>query len=227
MQKIFVEARANLDLKLSKADIAKLPKRIGLLTTVQHIHRISELKKEIEKTGREVFLSEGKKTKYPGQVLGCDVHAAESIKGKVDAFLYVGSGKFHPLGIALAAGKPVFCFNPYSKKFEQLDESEVEKIKKRRKGAVVKFLDAKNIGILASIKPGQFMLKEALELKKKLKKTGKEGYVLLFDTLDFGELENFPFIECFINMACPRITEDYALIKKPIANYKEIEQYLK
>ena len=77
-----------------------LPKKVGLVTTVQHKHELKKIKELIEKTG--------KKTVIGGQILGCDVNAAKKIKSKVDAFLYIGSGEFHPLGVALETNKKVF-----------------------------------------------------------------------------------------------------------------------
>ena len=39
------------------------------------------------------------KQKYKAQILGCDTTAAEKIKDKVDAYLYIGTGKFHPIAL--------------------------------------------------------------------------------------------------------------------------------
>ncbi|MCX6709347.1 MAG: diphthamide synthesis protein [Candidatus Woesearchaeota archaeon] len=227
MQKIFIEAHSKVKISLPGGEISKLPKRIGLFTTVQHIREMPKVREELEKNGKIVLTGKGKRTAYPGQVLGCDAYGAERISGEVDAFLYIGSGKFHPIGIALSGKKPVFCFDPFSKRFEKLDEKEVEKVIKKKKGALVKFLSSNEIGLLVSIKPGQSIIRNAILAKGKIEKLGKRCYILLFDTLDFSELDNFPFIECFVNMACPRISEDYLLMKKPVAEYNEISAYLK
>ena len=58
------------------------------------------------------------------------------------------------------------------------------------------------IGILVSTKPGQYNLKEAIKIKKQIK---KESYIFFFNKLEEFELENFPDIEYWINTACPRI----------------------
>jgi diphthamide biosynthesis enzyme Dph1/Dph2-like protein len=49
-------------------------------------------------------------------------------------------------------------------------------------------------------------MKKAHDLERKY--PDKKFYLLLFDTLDFAQLENFNFIECFVNTACPRISYD-------------------
>jgi diphthamide biosynthesis enzyme Dph1/Dph2-like protein len=43
------------------------------------------------------------------------------------------------------------------------------------------------------------------------------------DTLDFAGLENFPFVECFVNTACPRIGYDeWENLRKPIINADDV-----
>ena len=92
---------------------------------------------------------------------------------------------------------------------------------KKQKGALMKFMSSKEVGVLISTKPGQYNTKKAHELETKF--PDKNFYFLLFDTLDFAELENFPFIECFVNTACPRISYDEAdKIIKPVINVDEL-----
>ena len=153
---------------------------------------------------------------YETQVLGCDQSAAGNIKDKVDAFLYIGDGNFHPLGVALKTKKPVFCFNPITEKFIKIKKTDIAKIEKRKKANYLKFLSSDNIGILVSTKPGQQNLKKAIRLKKKMK--NKKCYILLFDTLNVQELENFPFIQSWVNTACPRISDE-----KNIINIEDIK----
>ena len=220
MKLMFVEARYKKKVTMSK-HISKLPSKIGLITTVQFIGQIKEVKSELEKCEKKVFLGKGNHTIYSGQVLGCDVDAAVSIEKKVDAFLYIGSGLFHPIAISLKTKKQVFTFNPLTEKFSKIDRKEAEKINKRKKGALIKFLSSKEVGVVVTTKPGQKQLKEAFELKNKFK--DKNFYFLIFDTIDFNQLENFPFVECFVNTACPRIALDDSInISKSIINLKDI-----
>jgi len=221
---MFVEARYNNPVFIGK-HVLKLPEKIGLVTTVQFIGQIKKIKSELEKKGRKVFLGKGKHTKYNGQVLGCDVQAAVSVEKKVDAFFYIGSGLFHPTAISLKTKKDVFTFNPLTNKFNKMDKNQAEKINKKNKGALIKFLSSKEIGVIVTTKPGQEQLKKALGLKNKFK--DKNFYFLIFDTIDFGQLENFPFIECFVNTACPRIALDDSIkISKAIINLEDITKII-
>jgi len=57
-----------------------------------------------------------------------------------------------------------------------------------------------------------------LDLLKK-KYEDKKFYTFIAETIDLNQLENFPFIECWVNTACPRIAED----KKGMININEIK----
>ena len=130
------------------------------------------------------------------------------IQDKVDAFLYIGSGEFHPLGVAMITNKDVFTFNPVTSVFSKLNKENIEKYNKNKKIKKIKFLSADNIGILVSTKPGQYSYRKAVEIKNKIEKKGKNCYIFVFDTLDAREMENFPFIDFWVNTACPRIADD-------------------
>jgi len=161
------------------------------------------------------------KQKNKGQVLGCDVSAAIKIQNKVDALLYIGSGRFHPIGVAINTKKDVFIFNPATNIFSKLDEKEIEKYKKNKKVRYVKFLHANNIGILVSTKLGQCSYKKAVGIKKNLEGKGKKAFIFAFDTLNSNEMENFPFIDFWVNTACPRIANDED--KKNVIDMNELD----
>lgn len=215
MKVMFIETRSDLDIKLPDSCLKKLPKTIALFTTVQHIHKIEDAKSFLERNGRVVILLKGKHSRHQGQMVGCDTF---KFNKDAQAFLYIGTGEFHPLQLSLIQDKPVFVFNPGSGKFYKMDKKKVGKLKRRKRGSYMKFLDSEEIGVLISTKPGQMDLKKALELKEKYK--DKNFYYLIFNTLNFSELENFPFVQCFVNTACPRIV--YDKLNKPIVNIDDI-----
>lgn len=225
MKTMYIKAEIEEDvLPAVEANLDKLPEKIGLLTTAQHISQFDDIKKFLEEKGKAVFVGDSKKTTYPGQILGCDFEAAKKIADKVDSFLYIGTGRFHPLGIVMYTGKKVLAANPLTKEIREFDKKDTEKIEKRKKGALVKFYSAENIGIIVSTKPGQNRMKDALELKRDFKKKGKNAYIFITDTLDFSEIENFPFVDCYVNTMCPRIgLDDTIRIAKPIINIDDLD----
>ena len=220
MKIMMVEGRYTGNIDLSKLDTGILPRKIGLATTVQFLNHADEIRDFLAMSGKEVFIGKIRQ-KYEGQLLGCDQGGAEKIKDEVDAFLYVGTGVFHPLGIAINIDKEVFCYDPIHAIMSKIDSEQVKKYNAKRKGAYLKFLEADEIGILVSLKPGQNNFKKAVELKKQLK--DKNGYIFAFDTLDFNQIENFPFMQCWVNTACNRILDDYSKFPKLLVDLSDIE----
>jgi len=189
MKTLFIEAKSGLDItKVLKK--VKVKGRAGLVTTIQHLHKLKQAKKIIPDSI------------IGGQVLGCDVSAAEKIKDEVDVFIYIGTGAFHPLGVALKTGKEVIVANPLTENVSKISKKDIEDHKRRVKGKYLKFLSAEKVGILVSTKPGQYQLEKALEFQRRLE---KPSYIFLADTFSENELENYPDIDIFINTACPRM----------------------
>ncbi|OIO41933.1 hypothetical protein COU56_00980 [Candidatus Pacearchaeota archaeon CG10_big_fil_rev_8_21_14_0_10_31_9] len=186
--------------------------------------------KELEKINIKVYITKAKRTSKPMQILGCDAYHNsfhEDIISKSDAILYLGDGYFHPKALLLAQIKgqkikPVIMWNPISKTLEILDEKIILEQMKKYKRNLKMFINAKSIGILVTIKPGQNYLMTAKRLKEFLEKQGKKAYIFIDNNLDLRHLENYPFIDAWVNTACPRIgTDDIVNIKQPLINIKE------
>ena len=224
MKTIFVPVRYTGKVELDKSIIARLPQTIGLVGTVQFVNALPQVQKQLEQAGKKALIGKGYQP-AAGQILGCDISSAKNIDTDVEGYLYIGDGHFHPISLGVFQ-KPVFCYNPYAKQFKQLDTADLKKFEQRRKGAYLKFLSSERIGILVSTKQGQNNLKRAMLAKKKLEQKGKQAFIFLFDTLDFVELENFPFIECFVNTACPRIFDDFSKFPKPVINLQDVQKEL-
>jgi 2-(3-amino-3-carboxypropyl)histidine synthase len=226
---MFVEARKIIKAedkeqieKAVKKFVKKFPKikKICLIASVQYIDFLKEFKRCLNKNAKKVFIGKGGLTIYPGQIIGCDVSAGKKFEKRVDAFLLLGSGRFHALQLALCTKKPIFTW--HCNGVCQIDEQEVEKLMNRRKAAVTKFLAAKEIGIIVSIKSGQTRLKEAIMLKNKLEKAGKEAFLFIADTIDIDELENFS-CQAWLNTACPAMVFD----STKLVNWQEVKKFLK
>lgn len=219
METMFIEAKYGEKFTLPTEIINKLPKTVTLATTVQFIDSLEGIKQQLEEVNKTVKLFNGDHAKYPGQILGCSLNKQEN----TEAFLYIGTGEFHPKAILLNQNKPVFSYNPFTQSLKQLTEEDIEIIKKRQKGAYLKYKTSTNIGILVSTKPGQNHLNLAEKLKQKLKSEDKSPYIFIADTLNFSDLENFPFIECWVNTMCPRIGfDDTVRLEKPLINIQEL-----
>ena len=213
----YKEIREKIEIPLDKIIIKE--KRIGLVSTLQFIDYLDKIKEFLEKNGKTIRIGKGKS--YAGQILGCDSSAAKTIEKEVDAFLYIGSGNFHPLGLALQTDKPVYFFNVEKNKMEDLKQLK-EKFLKQKYATIAMAKDAKTFGILVSVKPGQMNLKLAKEIKNKLESKGKKAYILVFNEIKPEKLEGLE-LDCCINTACLRIAIDNRTdFKKPILNPDEI-----
>ncbi|MGC9345218.1 MAG: diphthamide biosynthesis enzyme Dph2, partial [Candidatus Bathyarchaeales archaeon] len=131
---IYVEARATV--KVDDAVEKALPMlekwhKIGLTTTVQHVQILDNVKEILLHAGKTVIIGDAGRMNYPGQVIGCDYSNAKSIAKNVGAFLFVGSGRFHALGVALSTSKPTIVADPYEERAYSVDE-EARKILKQR-----------------------------------------------------------------------------------------------
>jgi len=215
MKFVFVPSKFSYIASFNAINLRLLPNIIGLVSTVQFSSSLPQLKKYLEARGKKVIISKSQNPCLePGQVLGCDVTSADNIQDKVQAFLYIGSGKFHPLAIAtsLKQSKPIFIFNPLTNEFSHLDKNDIDKIMARKRGQKLKFLSSETFGILVSTKPGQEKLKQAQELKNKLEKQKKKAYIFLFNDLDINQTENFPQVQCWINTACPGLSREQPFV---------------
>jgi len=200
-------------LEALERNIALLSKydRIGLVSTAQHANQLQRLADFIQSKGKEAHVG--------GQVLGCNQEAAFSLDHKVDAFLYVGSGLFHPLGISAKAEKPVIILNPYSGTMSQLPSSARERWLRRQKGRIAKAYAAETYGVLVSTKTGQFSLGRAFDVIERLKSRGKRAFLFAGEELNPANL--LPFrVDCWVNTACPRIVDDE--FDKPVVNAAEL-----
>ena len=221
MKIMMVEGRYTGKIDLSGLHPEALPQKLGLISTVQFIDQIPLIQSALEKAGKQVFVDKMRQ-KYDTQLLGCDQGAAIKNKDQVDAYLYFGTGVFHPLGVVIATEKDVHCYDPLSGIQTIIPKEKGMKMNQKRKAAYTAFLHAQKLGVLVSIKPGQNHFKRAMALKNQL--SDKEVYIFVSDTIDFSQLEHFPFIDCWVNTACNRIMDDAEKFPKPLVDLADIEK---
>ncbi len=223
MELMFIEAKAREKVTLPRRLLRLLPQKVCIATDVQFVHQMGSLKEQLEAAGKTAFVIRGAHAKYAGQVLGCS-HLKLECPESTEAFLYVGDGLFHPKALLLGSSRDIYVYNPFSKESGKLPHSEAELIKRHEKAAITKFLHSGKVGILISTKAGQMGVQAGPGAMNSLEKRfpDKKFYLLAFDTLDFSQLENFPFIECFVSTACSRLVDDYERFPKPVVNMAAI-----
>jgi len=220
---VFIEARSRVS--VAEAVEASLPllkgySVVGLITTVQHVHKLDEVRSLLLRAGRAVMVGDAGRMKYAGQVIGCDYSNAKVIAGDVDAFLFVGGGRFHALGAYLATGKPVIVADPYERRAYSIVE-EAERLIRRRWACVCEAAEAQTFGVLIGLKSGQQRRGEAIRLKDLLESRGRTAILLALREITPKALMQFPSIEAYINTACPRVSIDDTGFLRPVLTPEE------
>ena len=212
------------DFAFIDAAAALLPRRVGLLTTVQFRGWLPAVKERLEKAGHEVRTGEpDRRVAYAGQLLGCDYHTATMIEKDVDGYLYVGTGDFHPLGVAmLLPHKPIVIADPERGTARDLGDLR-DHILRQRHAAITRAHDAQVFGVIVSKKPGQARMELARDLKALAETHGRRASIFLMDLVSPEFLEGYR-VDAWVNTACPRIAiEDVLQYKKPILTPQELE----
>jgi len=221
---IFLEARMNDDLRsvVEKAALALKAKRVGVTTTIQHVHKLSQVQEALKAKGIEGLLGPaGGRVRHAGQVLGCSYNTARSLD--VEEYLFIGTGQFHPLGIALATGKRVVVADPVTCEVSEID---TDPTLRRRFGAISRAGEAKRFAILVSKKPGQKRMDLATRLKALGEAKGREMFLVYLDNIEPDRLLNLG-AEAAVSTACPRVAlDDAAKYKIPILTPPEFEVLL-
>lgn len=234
MDFLFLEAPYAGEVKLCSETLKYLKKKkykiIALYASIQFVHNLENVKKQLQKEGVVIITSHAKRTHVSGQLLGCDVfHDSLNLKkeesAKIDAYLYIGDGKFHPYALAYAQKerpelKEVICNDPIHNSMVVVNHTEIKAVLGRYKASLVRFLSSRNVGVVITIKPGQEYLQQSFVLEKQYPE--KRFYYFIDDTVSFNQLENFPFINVWVNTACPRIgIDDQKQFRKGVINLSD------
>ncbi len=217
MDILHVEAKYQRIIALPQEFIAKLPKTIALFTTVQFIDSLPIMQKQLSNAGKKVILQQPRHTQYKGQLLGCSTNLELH-----DDALYIGTGLFHPKALLLRNDISVYTYDPISGKDAVYTKEVAQSIRKKVLGAYAKFIASKHIGVLITLKPGQ----QKAYLAKNLEKDypDKEFYYFVDNTFQLQELENFPFIDTYLNTMCERMGYDDMTVEgMSLLNIEDLE----
>jgi len=221
----YFEARMDLDIEgvVRKAlGLLEPYRRVGLATTVQHVHVLPRVAKLVREAGHEAVIGRaGGRVPYDGQVLGCDFTTALAVRDQVDAFLVLGS-RFHAIGVAIATGKPTVLANPYEQAAEDVGR-EARRVLARRYASIEEAREARCYGVIIGLKLGQMRLGLALKARELLLSAGREVILLAVSEVRPEYLADFRNIDAFVNTACPRLSlEDAGAFDRPLLTFPEL-----
>ncbi len=221
---LYIQTRSSADpLPAVELALSNLPEKVGVVTTTQHIHTLSNVIEFLEKNGIKVHVGKGDgRTFTAGQVLGCNTSSARAVADEVDVFLYVGTGNFHPLAITIATGKGVVIADPVTGEVRRIEELK-NKVLKQRFGIIELAKNAKRFGIVLSTKIGQRRERATFDIKETLEGYGKEAVIVEMNSVTPQKLDAFG-LDCWVSTVCPRLAvDDYALFSKPLISPVELE----
>lgn len=225
MKTVHLVTKADINVDIPQSLIEKLPTKVALFTTAQLLHTYDEMKKQLTNAGKEVISIKTIHTRKPGQLLGCNLQSFKDYtKDEFDAILYIGDGFFHPKALMWKNDAPSFLYNPFTQEEYEASPEDIKRIRHKHAAGLAAFKMAKTVGVIIPVKPGgQMYLKWALELKELYP---EKTFINLVDyNVDFAGLENFPFIEVFVNTACPRIAfDDASSLPKPVVNLEDVSE---
>ena len=218
---VYFEARMPGDLKdaVERSIPLLRGKKIGVATTVQHVHKLDDALEVLQDHGLQGVVGPAcGRARYPGQVLGCSFG---TIKGlEVGEYLFLGTGRFHPLGIALSTGKRVIASDPVTGEVAEIDP---DPMLRRRWGAIARAMDSKKIAVIVSKKPGQRRWETARKIVDLGKTKGRDMVLVYVDNIEPDRLINLG-VDAAVSTACPRIAlDDAAKYNIPVLTPQEFE----
>ncbi|GAA0284300.1 diphthamide biosynthesis enzyme Dph2 [Halobacterium noricense] len=214
---IYVPLFSNVDVEpIMEQAVEELDEEdVGLVTTAQHMNLFGEMKAWLGDRGYEVHTRKGDdRLTHEGQVLGCNYASADI---DADQVLYVGGGKFHPLGLAMEhPEKKVVIADPVN---NSVSVADTEKFLKQRYATVHKAMSAEKWGVIFCTKIGQGRWDQANEIVE----NNDNAYLITMDEVTPDRLRNFD-MDAFVNTGCPRITtDDGPQFHKPMVTPGEYE----
>ncbi|MGC9308455.1 MAG: diphthamide biosynthesis enzyme Dph2 [Thermoplasmatota archaeon] len=198
---------------------------VGVVTITPYIDQLDAAVERLEDAGFTVIVGEkSRRVAYDGQILGCDLTAGSSIAGRVDCFLYIGDGMFHPLGLALTTEKPVVVANPAERRAlrQELTE-ERDALLKRRYAQIARAGAGHRVGIVIGKKLGQHRAELAERLKEMAEQHGYRAAMVTVDVLQPERLDHLG-MDFYVSTACPRVAiDDAARFRQPLLTPIEFE----
>ncbi|MGA3296477.1 MAG: diphthamide biosynthesis enzyme Dph2 [Candidatus Bathyarchaeia archaeon] len=223
---MYVEARADVSIESPMGQAVKMLQTeqvIGLASNVQHIHQLEKAKQILEENGKQVLVGRASGwLKYPGQVLGCDYGSIRAIAERVDAIVVLSGGDFHALGIPLSTGKRTIVVDPFQGLAKDMTEV-CRRLLRKRWANIIKFKEAKRIGIILGLKSSQMNISLSRRVKELLEAKDYSVVILCATEVIPETLESFTDLDSYVEISCPRIsTDDQERYRKPLLNPEEV-----
>lgn len=182
-------------------------KKIAMVGTIQFNATLHNVKAELEKAGFDILIPQIVPLSK-GEILGCtSPHLLSS--SNVDLILYLGDGRFH-LESAMIHNPsiPAYRYDPYARKLtrETYNHQEMQNI---RRAAIASARKAKKWGLILGSLGRQGNPHTMTMIEKRLDAEGIPYVNILLSEIFPGKLALMADIECWVQIACPRLSIDW------------------
>jgi len=179
---------------------------LSLVSTIQFVATLQAVAKELREVGYTVQVPQIKPLS-PGEILGCtspDMSDSENL-------VYLGDGRFH-LESAMIANPSInaYRYDPYSKVFSR-EYYDHELMKKNRKYAIEKAVEAETWGLILGTLGRQGNPNILHHLKSKCEAKGKKIVTILLSEIFPQKLALMSEVGAWVQIACPRLSIDWGM----------------
>ncbi|PBP24996.1 diphthamide biosynthesis protein-like protein 1 [Diplocarpon rosae] len=195
-------------------------KSIAIVGTIQFNATLHGVRAPLEKAGYKLLIPQISPLSK-GEILGC---TSPRLTGEVDVILYLGDGRFH-LESAMIHNPmiPAYRYDPYSRKLtrEIYDHKEMHTL---RREAITIAKSAKKWGLILGSLGRQGNPHTMALIEKKLEDQGIPYINLLLSEIFPGKLAMMDDVECWVQVACPRLSIDwgYAFPRPLLTPYESL-----
>ena len=181
-------------------------KTIAMVGTIQFNATLHSIKPVLERAGFKVLIPQITPLSK-GEILGCtSPHLADDA---ADLILYLGDGRFHLESAMIHNPKlPAYRYDPYSRKLtrETYDHAEMHDL---RRQAIKSAKTAKKWGLILGSLGRQGNPHTMTMIENTLNEQGIPFINILLSEIFPGKLAMMPDIECWVQIACPRLSIDW------------------
>lgn len=199
----------------------KAGQTIATVGTIQFNATLHGLKPVLERAGFRVVVPQIMPLSK-GEILGCT--SPQLSDSEIDVLLYLGDGRFH-LESAMIHNPsiPAYRYDPYSRSLtrENYDHEEMHTI---RRDAIATAKSAKKWGIILGSLGRQGNPNTMAMIERHLAERGIPVVNLLLSEIFPGKLASMSDVECWVQIACPRLSIDwgYAFSRPLLTPYEAL-----
>lgn len=184
-------------------------KTIAMVSTIQFSNTLHLVKPALEAEGLQVIIPQVAPLSK-GEILGCTAPKLNDARTPVvDIILYLGDGRFH-LEAAMIANPsiPAYRYDPYSRRLTRESYSHDDMLTSRT-SAITQAKSARKWGLILGALGRQGNPHTLTLIEAHLTKQGIPFVNLLLSEIFPGKLAMFEDVECWVQIACPRLSIDW------------------